>query len=258
MSLHRFVVEPGPVKDDYVEFVGEQARRIRRVLRLRPGEEVVAITGDGPGFRVRLKEVTPTRVSGWLIGREPDRESPLRITLFQGLLKADRFEYVVQKATEIGVYRIVPFFSSRCVVTSFDFEHRARRWVKIAREAVEQSGRWRSPEIARPIRLPEIARFIKEFSLAFVFWEKEGVVTLKEIAGRTPPKPESACIVVGPEGGLSEEEVRILEDSGGKRVSLGPRILRAESAAVVASAILMYEFGDMGERAEGLLQDFGM
>jgi 16S rRNA (uracil1498-N3)-methyltransferase len=242
----RVFVRPDAVDANRVRFDAAEAHHLRRVLRLRPGAVVEGTDGAGGLYTIRL--VTLDGDGGWgaIEARaEPARESPCSITLAQAILKGDRMSWLVQKATELGVSRIVPMETERVVARVAD-EGVARqtRWARIAREAVKQCGRVIVPGIDRPRAFPEVLAEVASHDVAWVCWEGGGQ-TLVEAAAGTASR---LLLLIGPEGGFTADEVAAAESAGARRVSLGPRTLRAESAGLTAVALGQFLFGDLGGR----------
>jgi 16S rRNA (uracil1498-N3)-methyltransferase len=248
-------VRPEAVDADRVRFDADEAHHLGRVLRLRPGGVVQATDGAGHLYTVRLVALDATGAWGTIEGRtEPGRESPCALTLAQGILKGDRMSWLVQKATELGVARIIPMDTARVVARpESGATGRIGRWERVAREAVKQSGRVVVPTIDRPRAFAEVAREASAHDAAWVFWEGGGLALAG--AAAAAGRPASALLLVGPEGGLTAEEVLLAEGAGAHVVSLGPRTLRAESAGLAAVALCQYLFGDLGgpagSRTEG-------
>jgi 16S rRNA (uracil1498-N3)-methyltransferase len=242
----RVFVRPDAVDANRVRFDAAEAHHLRRVLRLRPGAVVEGTDGAGGLYTIRL--VTLDGEGGWgaIEARaEPARESPCSITLAQAILKGDRMSWLVQKATELGVSRIVPMETERVVARAAD-EGTARqaRWARIAREAVKQCGRVIVPGIDPPRAFPEVLAEVASHDVAWVCWEGGGQ-TLVEAAAGTASR---LLLLIGPEGGFTADEVAAAESAGARRVSLGPRTLRAESAGLTAVALGQFLFGDLGGR----------
>lgn len=224
---HRFVVGKDLVLST------DQARQISSVLRLGPGDMVVLLS-DGHEVDYRLESVTPTAASGTVLRRRPsDAEPRVRLVLALPLLKGEHSELVLESATQLGVARFVPFTSSRSVARELGTEKR-RRWERIVREAIETSRRARVPEIAPVMRWETLFEELEGDTV--VAWEEEHGTLL---ADAVPRDPESVSLVIGPEGGLTEDEVALAVRTGAAVVSLGRRPLRAETAAIAAVAQLM-------------------
>jgi 16S rRNA (uracil1498-N3)-methyltransferase len=245
--MPRFYVPQPRIVGGMIRLEGDEVKHIRRVLRLGVGDGILlfdgvseeyegAIVEEGPGFvLVRIDHVRTCRT-----------ESPLHLTLAQSLLKGEKMDYLIQKATELGVNRITPFFSSRSVPVLDGSRSQGRRcrWEKIALEASKQCGRGTLPEI-EPIRsYSEMLLNVPPESVRLLLWEREGK-RLKEVL-ETAGKAIEIFFIVGPEGGLSPDEVGEAGEAGFISVNLGRRILRAETAAVCLLSILQYEWGDMG------------
>lgn len=222
----------------------KQSHHVRRVLRLRVGEAVAVFDGKGNEWRAVVSCNATGRVTLTLDAPlEADVEAPLELELFQGLCKSDRMDWIVQKATEVGVAAIHPFACRRSDARR-PREQRLERWRRIALEACKQCGRSRTPVVEPSDGLPGVPQ---EGTVAFVL-EPEGAPLAECCAGLTGlPR---VWIAVGPESGFEEEELRAWALAGWRRAGLGPRTLRAETAAVVAAAILLHRLGDLG-RATG-------
>lgn len=227
---HRFFVEANAVAGDRATLGGDQAKQIADVLRLAAGDHVVLVR-DGEEMEVRLETVGRSSVAGVVVSRRPSSAEPrIRLTLALPLLRGDHSEEVIEAVTQLGVSRIVPFTSERSVVRELSAAKLAR-WGRIARESAETARRGRVPVIER--RVPWAELFAELDPPVVVAWEGEKERSLKEaIPGRTLV----ASVVIGPEGGLSEEEVEIAGRAGATTVRLGARNLRSETAAIAAVA----------------------
>ena len=249
--MPRVFVRPEAVDADRVRFDADEAHHLRRVLRLRPGAIVEATDGTGRLYTIRL--VALEVEGGWgtiEACAEPARESPCAITLAQAILKGDRMSWLVQKATELGVSRIVPMETARVVARpATGGAARHTRWERIAREAVKQCGRVVVPEIDRPRAFADVTGEIAGHDAAWVCWEGGGQALAA--AAAEAGSPARLLLLVGPEGGFTSEEVGAAEAAGARLVSLGPRILRAESAGLTAVALCQFLFGDLGGRGSG-------
>ncbi len=223
-----------------------EIRHITRVLRLAPEDRVTLFDGGGNEYAARIDSVSPGKVSFVLL-EEPARlsgESPLRIILGTALLKPGKFDWLLQKATELGVAEIVPFYSERVVPHQDETRTAGRliRWEKIAAEAAKQCGRSRVPHIHPPDSLR--STLLKDFGQgAKIFlWEKEETGRLD---GGLERGSSGVFALVGPEGGFSEAEADLARQSGFRPVGLGPRILRAETAGILIIGLLQFLLGDL-------------
>lgn len=230
---------------------GEELRHLAQVMRLRPGDSLVILDGCGRQYEGVVRSLTKEAAEIRLLTvTEGAGESPLCLWLVQGIPKGDKMEGIVQKAAELGAAGIIPAEMNRCVVrySGEKRESRRERWQKIVREAVKQCGRSSVPVVADICSLEDLLPRLRE-GLCLVPWE-EGGISLKAWVRTESARARAGAhvfIVVGPEGGMEEGEVSLLkEGAGGSAVTLGPRILRAETAGAAVLAALQYEWGDMG------------
>jgi 16S rRNA (uracil1498-N3)-methyltransferase len=241
--MQRFFVPPpiGPT----VDLSAEQARQLATVIRARPGDHVVVLDGEGQEYEVELTTVRKDVATGRVIDQRPGRGEPrTRVVLYQSLLKGDKLDWVVQKAVEVGVSEIVPVLTTRCVADDLSPSRRARLQ-RIAQEAAEQSGRARVPAIGE---LQTLGQAIAGLRIpGAIPWEGERhhllgsvLASIRQAGGR------EIAVFVGPEGGYEPAEVDRARSAGVQPVSLGERILRAETAAIVAVALAVAENGVLG------------
>ncbi len=245
--MPRFYVPKPIIKKGMLTVTGDEVKHIRKVLRLGIGDRISIFDGSGMEYEGAIAEVTSSSVVVKIHDIfSSKKESHLEITLAQSILKSEKMDYLIQKATELGVKKIIPFISSRSIplLEKEKRLERHRRWKKIAVEASKQCGRGVIPEIDPPEDYRELLASVPEGALKFILWEKEGE-RLKE-ALRGPARSKKIFFIVGPEGGLSREEVEEAERMGFVPVTLGERILRAETASLCLLSILQYERGDMG------------
>ena len=246
--MRRFFVEELGSQGETLVIRDSEARHIIRVLRMGIGDRLVLMDRNGNRFESRIESVRGQEVTVLLEKRIPaPLESPVGIILCQALLKARAMDFVIQKASELGVQRILPFTSERTVVKAGDDRPtaRLRHWREIAVNASKQSNRARPPVVALPCSLPDLVdRWQDEEALKLVLWEGEQSQDLKALLKKGAPKKTIGGIT-GPEGGFSVEEIHTLCEKGFASVSLGHRTLRAETAAVTLVAILQYEWGDL-------------
>ncbi|MFZ0499091.1 MAG: 16S rRNA (uracil(1498)-N(3))-methyltransferase [Steroidobacteraceae bacterium] len=221
---------------------GDAANHIARVLRLEPGEWLTVFDGRGGEYAARIEAVRKGAVIIEVQARStPDRESSLSLTLAQGVSRGERMDWVVQKATELGVSRIIPVLTERTMVKldARQSERKLAHWHGIAVAACEQSGRDRIPDIAVPLALPELLRDTDQATRLLL--SPTGTQRVNDLQA-----PEGGIVVlIGPEGGLAETEQRAALAAGFLAVRLGPRVLRTETAAVAALTLLQHRFGDL-------------
>ncbi|MGH7277675.1 MAG: 16S rRNA (uracil(1498)-N(3))-methyltransferase [Candidatus Rokuibacteriota bacterium] len=242
--MRRFTITSEQIDGDRVAFDREETRHLARVLRLRPGDVVVAVDGRGHEYTVRL-ETLGDRASGTVLGTTLSGiESPLAITLIQGIPKGDRMESIVRDATELGVARIVAAVAERTVVRREPdaWHERTRRWQRVAREAAKQCGRAVVPDVTAPRPLPEALD--EAAGVRLCLWEA-ATQALAGVLDALPARPSSATVLIGPEGGLTAAEVDAARRSGFASVRVGPRILRTETAGPAVIAIVQSRYGDL-------------
>lgn len=238
--MHRFYAPPENFKDGYVDLGAEETRHMRDVLRLRSGDNVLVFDGSGHEFSCRIEDIGKKAAS---ISVEMEvfplsPESPLRLTLAAALLKGDKFDLVVQKAVELGVSCLVPLKTDRCEARFVDAPKRLERWRRIVLEAAKQSGRATLMEMSDPAEFTDlISRSSAESTVLFSERNGDRMSGIRSSAGMTA--------VVGPEGGWDDEELDAAAAAGVRIITLGGRILRAETAAIAITAILQNRFGDM-------------
>lgn len=246
--MRNFFLGDNEVTGELATITGELYRHMARVLRLKEGSEVSLTGADGKKFIGVIEEVGAKSLSVRITGsaQEAGAEPGLRVTLYQGLPKGEKLELILQKCTELGVAEVVTFEGERSVVKLSGERSASRlgRYQKIVQEAARQSGRVSAPRVALGGRLKEVLEEAGQ-TVKLLLWEGEQTTRLRETLDRYPA-PESVAIVVGPEGGLSPDEVAQAERAGFTPVSLGRRILRTETAGLAMLAVLQFHWGDMG------------
>ncbi len=243
--MHRFYADERGVENGAAYLCEEDARHAARVLRMKPGE-ACELFADGRRHAGEIASVSEGGVAVRISGELPSTETELRITLYQGLPKADKMELIVQKAVELGCARVVPVAMSRCVVQldQKDGRRKQERWQKIAREACKQSGRCVMMPVDAPITFRQLLAVLPEHGAAIVPWEDARGYSLARFCQEHPEVTDLA-IVIGPEGGMSEDEVARMKAAACRSVTLGPRILRTETAGLCAMSALFCLYGDM-------------
>lgn len=230
---------------DTIAITGTDAHHLMHVMRAKAGQEVIVVDDNGKVARMEMTDFCETAVTLRLVEMlAADTESPIEIVLVQALLKADKMDLVVQKAVELGAAKVVPLATANCVVR-YDAKKAAAkvvRWQKIADEAAKQCGRTALLEVAEITTLKELLTSLAAEQIIFCY-ENESTQSIKTVLKETAAK--KILLVVGPEGGFSLDEADSLINAGAKSVTLGKRILRAETAAVAAITIAQYENGDL-------------
>ncbi len=242
--MRRFFVPAGTVGGREVVLPQGLARRLAKVLRLQRGDRVVLADGGGRDYEVELKELSARTASAFVVGERPSPPEPsVELVLYQSLVRPQRFELLLEKGTEIGVSRFVPLLSGRAQVRTESGSQRTQRWRRIVSEAAEQCGRGRVPAVDPPLPLKEAVRSAP--GLRIMPWEGERSQGLRSYLRALEERPTAVSLILGPEGGFAEDEVELARGAGCVPVSLGPRILRSETAGVVAAALVMHELGEM-------------
>lgn len=252
IKMHHFFLPPELFKQERINFPPPQARQIRQVLRLAAGERVLALDDLGWAYELELVEIKPTGVEARMVQKLPASGEPrTHLTMLLCLSQREKFEWMLQKCTEVGVSTFVPVISARSLVRATDVvEKKMERWRSILREAAEQCGRGRIPGLHAPCYLADALSkktpATPTSPLRLVLWEGERGTSLGDalIPITNHPQP-SLQLLVGPEGGFSPEEITLAGSAGYQPVSLGKRILRMETAALVAAAIVLYQCGDV-------------
>jgi 16S rRNA (uracil1498-N3)-methyltransferase len=245
--MSRFYVPTPQIEKGMLRVEGNEVKHIRRVLRLKAGDEIIVFDSLGKEYEGTIIEETTSsvviKIQNIFLSK---RDSPLDVTLAQSLLKGEKMDYLIQKATELGVKEIIPFFSSRSVplLEKSGRLKRHHRWGRIAIEASKQCGRGVVPKIEPLQDYSEMLQIASPGSLCLILWEREGG-QLKEVLERSKEKTR-IFFIIGPEGGFSQEEVEEAKRAGFIPVTLGRRILRAETASLCLLSILQYEQGDIG------------
>jgi 16S rRNA (uracil1498-N3)-methyltransferase len=245
--MHRFFVDKNQIEDGKIIILNNDVRHIRDVLRLKLGEDIEVSCEEIAYICVIeqiLKNKVITKIRDKQIG---NHESKVEISLFQGLAKGNKMEMIFQKATEIGVKSFYPVATHRSVVKINDIkkeQNKLDRWNSIVEEAAKQSKRDLIPKVYGIINFSEMINILKNETNIIVPYEEERVATIKEELLKI--KEGRINIIIGPEGGFEESEISILKSIGGKIVTLGPRILRTETAGLVIATIVLYELGDLG------------
>lgn len=230
----------------------DESRHMRDVLRLRAGDEAFIFDGEGREFACIVSDAGGRKLDATLEVRgqaePPCAESPLALTLAVALLKGEKFDLVVQKATELGASHIAPITSRRADVRlrdDADSARRVERWRRVALEAAKQSGRARVPKVASPVALESFITVAAQTAELRMFFAERAGDGLDSLALEAETRPSAVTAIVGPEGGWGDEEIALAREHGWKIITLGGRTLRAETAAIVVCALLQNIFGDL-------------
>lgn len=245
-KVPKFFVNPSQVGENHIEIIGQDVKHIKDVLRLDHDAEIIICNGQGIDYKCIINKIDKETITAQIINKELSKSEPkTKITLFQSLIKGDKFEWVIQKAVEIGVSEIVPIITTHCVV-KVDFKKldgKLQRWNKIAESAAKQSGRGAIPQVVSPIKFEDAIRLCNQMDLACIPYEKEHGLSLRAYIADN--LGNTLGVLIGPEGGFSEEEVLLAQKNKVKPITLGNRILRSETASIVTLANILYEMGEM-------------
>lgn len=237
-----FFVDKDKMKNDYIYIESSDVNHIKNVLRKNVGD-ILNVVSENVIYKSEISEITQNQVVCKILDKQEKKKSNVELTIFQGLAKADKIEYIIQKCTELGVSEIVPVEMKRCVVKLDDKDKLKKidRWRKIAEVAAKQSLRNDILKVEKILSFSLLLEEIKNYDLVILAYEKEKSVTLKSVLKDIDDSISKIAVIIGPEGGIDEEEAEILINNNAKSITLGERILRTETAPVAISAMMMYE-----------------
>ena len=244
--MQKFFVEENQIENDKINIIGEDVKHISSVLRMQKGEQILIGSKETlETYLTEIEQIEKEKVVAKIIEKlDTQTESNVEIDLYQGLPKADKMELIIQKTTEIGISKVIPVDMVRCIVKldEKDAKKKIERWQKVAEGAAKQSKRSKIPEIKNKIKIKDLENIISQYDAFIVAYEEENEVTLKqELKKLREHEKYKIGILVGPEGGITKEEIEKLTSYNAKVVTLGKRILRTETVALNTLSILMYE-----------------
>lgn len=248
--MPKFFVKEEQIRENQIIILGQDVNHIKKVLRAKIGDELqICNSQNGENFLCEIDNLEEEKIICQIKEKIQEQvESNIEVTIFQGLPKADKMEYIIQKSVELGVYDITPVEMKRCVVklNEKDKSKKIERWQKISEVAAKQCGRDIIPQINNIINIKNICNLIQEYDMVLVAYENEEKNTLKEQLENIKKQNNSKSkvkigIIIGPEGGLEEKDVETLKENGAKVITLGRRILRTETVALNVLSIIMYE-----------------
>lgn len=248
--MQRFFVEENQIniENKTIEIMGEDINHIKNVLRCKIGEQIeICNKYNGKAYLCEISNMTDNVKANILQELENNKESSIHINIVQGLPKSDKMEFIIQKGTELGVKEFTPLNLKRCVVKidSKDEQKKILRWQKQAEVAAKQCGRDMIPIVNNIYNINTINELLKDYDLVLLAYENENTNILKNEIKKIKNSNIKIAIIIGPEGGLEKTEVEKLQQNGAKVITLGNRILRTETVAMVITSILMYELEDM-------------
>lgn len=244
--MQKFFVEENQIKNDKIYIEGQDVKHISNVLRLDKKEKIqICNKNTLENYVAEIEEIQKEKIITNIVEKlQTTVESNVEIHLYQGLPKADKMELIIQKTTELGIYKITPVDMIRCVVKldEKDAKKKIERWQKIAEGAAKQSKRDIIPKIENKLKLKEVANKIKEYDIFIVAYEEEITKTLKQVLKELKNKDDYKIgILIGPEGGIDLKEIEILKENGAIITTLGKRILRTETAPIAMVSNILYE-----------------
>ena len=241
--MNRFFIPPDAISGNTVNIPDEAAAQIRKVLRLKEGTVVLFLDDCGFLYESKIHYINEKQLTAEVIEKRPAEGEPdCRISLYIGLTQREKFEWILQKCTEAGVSRIIPIISERSLIRkASDIAGKTDRWVKILKEAAEQCGRGRIPELLPAMSFIQAAETGRNSDLALFCWEEEKQKSLRELIEPRRDSLRDISVMIGPEGGFSAEEAETAAMNGWNAVTLGKRIYRMETAAVAAVILTLYE-----------------
>ena len=248
--MRYFFIETSEREDSILGITGPDARHIKTVLRMKPGDIIGLFDGKGFEYEAKIIDLSPGRVQVLLIRRfASTAESPLQIVVAQAFLKEKKMDGLVRQLSELGIIKWIPFIAERSVPRPDKKQllTRTKRWEKIAKEALKQCKRGRIMEIGETVSFEEMLNQGQFYDLKVAFWEDELQLVHANLLG-SGEKIDTVFALIGPEGGFTQKEIKKARNRGFVTVGLGPRILRAETATVAACVLIQYLFGDMSQK----------
>lgn len=243
--LYRFYIGQDQIEEDQIHILDSDVNHIKNVLRLEPGDWLVACDGEGTDYVCRIQSLSQEEITLSIEKKqESGTELDTRITLFQGIPKKDKMEFIIQKAVELGAYEIVPVMMKRCVVKLSEakkIQKKTERWQAIAEAAAKQCDRGMIPVVHTPVTMEQAFDMASSLEYNMIPYElQDGIQVSRQIVEEACSK-ESVGIFIGPEGGLEKEEVEKAMEIGAKPITLGKRILRTETAGMALLSIMMFQ-----------------
>ena len=246
--MSRFFIEETDIGPDFIDITGEDVSHIKKVLRLKCGEKLTLCDSKGNDYLVRIDRFENNYIRTAILERKKSiTEPPVEVTIFQGIPKSDKMDLIIQKCVELGISRIVPVMTERTIVkidSGKDAENKVSRWQRISMEAAKQCNRGMVPKVDLPVTFDRALELTDGADLRIIPYEKETAVGLKSCL--VDGNIRKIAFFIGPEGGFSEKEIEKAAGKGVRPVTLGPRILRTETAGITVLSIIMYQFGDVG------------
>ena len=249
--MRRFFIHPKAFIQETGFISGPDAKHIIKVLRLTEGDRLFLFDGNGFDYEAEIARVSSEKVEVNILKKFPSKTEPVvHITVAQALLKDRKMDDIIRQVTELGIFRWIPFPAHRSVsrLDRQRLSSRMERWERIAKESLKQCGRSNTPLILPADSYEEMLSLSEDFDIRFIFWENE-TATFPDLKVLSDKPVSSIFMGIGPEGGFTEEEIEKATACGFKTVSLGPRILKSDTATVAACSLIQYLYGDMGQKS---------
>lgn len=248
--MHHFFVTPDCVDEKYISITGSDVNHLKNVLRVKIGEELLVSDGQGKDYMCRIDGIDDKEIKALIVSEEfSGTELPARLYLFQGLPKSDKMELIIQKAVELGCFEIIPVNTARSIVKLDKKKEDAKlkRWKAISESAAKQSRRSIIPNIHSVMTFKEAIEYAKDFDINLIPYENfKDMTETKEVVDKVAGGM-NVGIFIGPEGGFEESEVNMAVENGAKRISLGKRILRTETAGMAILSVLMFRIEERND-----------
>lgn len=247
--MRYFFVEPAALSKPFATIEGSEVRHMKNVLRLKPGDKIRAFDGEGFEYDASIHQFFADRVEIKITRKFPGtKESPVQIGVAQALLKEKKMDRLLRHLCELGVTRWIPFLSERSVPRPGEkrLSAREQRWAKIVKESCKQCQRSKLPEISKTLTFKDVLEYGSSCDRKIVFYENESATLKSLIKSDAQSPPRKILLILGPEGGFSDQEIESARAAGSVVAGLGSRILRAETAAIAACTLIQFLYGDMG------------
>ena len=240
--MYNFFVNSNDIYNNVARISGDDYNHIKNVLRMKIGTKILINDREkNNSYLAEIQEIDTNEILCKIIDKIASNEMMKKVTLFQGIPKADKMEYIIQKSVELGVSDIVPTQMKNCVAKINNEENKLKRWNKISETAAKQSKRSIIPMVENKISFDNLLNRLKEFDLVIVAYENEKHISLKDVL-QNCKEAENIAIIIGPEGGIDANELKLLENKGANVASLGKRILRTETAPIAMLSMILYEY----------------
>ncbi|WP_457553893.1 16S rRNA (uracil(1498)-N(3))-methyltransferase [Desulfobacula sp.] len=243
--MQKFIIQKIDAIPSKANIHGQDAKHISKVLRLAKGDRIIVTNGMGKDYTAKIADISPENIALDIIDEQDSlTESPINITLCSGMLKDKKMDFVIKHITQLGISEWIPFYCERSIPTPDKkrLGKRLQRWETIAKESLKQCRRSRVPKISMPVSFKELLDLSASFDLKIAFWEK---ATLRLDTLEKTPSNKNILILIGPEGGFSKNEILQSSEKGFLSYSLGPRILRAETASISSCTLVQHILGDI-------------